>query len=96
MDQLKLFRQKIDEIDSNIIALVSKRINVCKDVARYKSENDIPMMQPERVAIVKKSRRLQAINNDIDPDLIENIYTLIIKDSCRIEDEIIESLKRGS
>lgn len=93
MDELTNFRQSIDEIDEKIVRLINERLNICKAVAKYKSENDIPMMQPERVNEVLVKRRKLADELAINPNLVENIYKLIVEEACILEDEIINSLK---
>ena len=93
MDELINFRQSIDEIDEKIVRLINERLNICKAVAKYKSENDIPMMQPERVNEVLVKRRKLADELAINPNLVENIYKLIVEEACILEDEIINSLK---
>jgi chorismate mutase len=41
------------------------------------------------VAAVKDRCARLAITHHIDPDFIRQLYDLVIKESCRIEDEII-------
>jgi len=94
MDELQNFREKIDEIDEKIVKLISERLGICRAVAKYKSENNVPMMQPDRVKEVLVKRRKLADALSVNQDLIENIYKLIVEEACIIEDEIIESLIR--
>ena len=93
MEKLTQFRKDIDELDQIIVTSLAKRIGICREVAVYKSKENIPMMQTERVIAVKKNRRVLAEKLGINPDYIEEIYNCIINESCRVEDEIIDSLK---
>ena len=52
MSGLQPFRRRLDELDEQIARLLGERFEVCREVARYKSEHEIPMMQPERVVAV--------------------------------------------
>jgi chorismate mutase-like protein len=92
MDKLIDFRERIDGIDEKIVRLISERLDICKAVAKYKSEKDIPMMQPERVREVLVKRRELADELDLNPDLVERIYKLIVEEACILEDEIINNL----
>ncbi len=96
MDELFDFRNKIDVLDEKIVTFISERLEICKAVAKYKSENDIPMMQPDRVKEVLLKRRRLADSLSINQNLIENIYKLIIEEACILEDEIIEKLVKKS
>jgi 4-amino-4-deoxychorismate mutase len=93
MDELSNFRTRIDEIDEQIVGYIKERLEICKAVAKYKSQNDIPMMQPGRVKEVLDKRRQLADRLAINPNLVENIYKLIVEEACILEDEIIDSLK---
>jgi len=92
MHELGNFRERIDEIDEKIVRLINERLGICKAVAKYKSENNIPMMQPDRVKEVLVKRRKLADELSLNPDLVENIYRLIVEEACALEDEIINSL----
>ncbi|MGZ3763095.1 MAG: chorismate mutase [Mucilaginibacter sp.] len=94
MNELSKFRERIDILDEKIISFISERLEICKAVAKYKSERDIPMMQPGRVKEVLVKRRALADELSINPDLIENIYKLIVEEACTLEDEIINSLTK--
>ncbi len=52
MSGLEPFRQRLDVIDDEIARLLGERFQICREVAVYKSEHEIPMMQPDRVKIV--------------------------------------------
>ncbi len=45
---LKSLRSEIDEIDSELIRLFTKRMEICKRVALYKKENGIPVLDSSR------------------------------------------------
>jgi para-aminobenzoate synthetase len=91
MDQLSQFRQEIDNLDTQIIEALGKRFEVCRQVAHFKKATKIPMMQPGRVEEVKRRRQELGLQHSIDADFMLNLYSLIIQESCRIEDEIIEN-----
>jgi chorismate mutase-like protein len=94
MEELLDFRRKIDEVDEKIVGYIKERLEICKAVAKYKSQNDIPMMQPGRVQEVLNKRKELADRLSINPNLVENIYRLIVEEACILEDEIIDSLKK--
>jgi chorismate mutase/prephenate dehydratase len=41
-------REKIDGIDSKITSLFQERMEVCEDIAKYKTENKLPVVDTER------------------------------------------------
>ena len=54
---LNELRTSIDEIDSQILELFEKRMELCKNVALYKKENNLPVFQSGReTQIIEKVR----------------------------------------
>jgi chorismate mutase-like protein len=84
-------RAKIDKVDLQIITLIAKRFAYVAQVGKYKKEKQIPMMQQKRVdeIIGLMKQRAEALN--LSPIFLENLYTLIIQEACRMEDIIIGS-----
>ena len=41
-------RKEINDIDGQMLQLFLKRMEICKSVALYKKENDLPVMQEGR------------------------------------------------
>ena len=95
MKDLNFYRKNIDEIDHKIINLIAERLNLCREIAVYKHKENIPMMQPERVEQVKNNRKILAKELNINPSVIEQIYSLLIGECCCIEDEIIDNLENA-
>ena len=58
-------RNSIDEIDSEILKLFEKRMNVCKQVAQYKKENNLPIFQGGREDEVIEKIRSQTTNESL-------------------------------
>ncbi len=90
MNQLEQSRREIDALDTQMIEILSKRFEVCRQVAYFKEIEGIPMMQPGRVEEVKRHRQELGVKCAIGANFMLNLYSLIIQESCRIEDEIIE------
>ncbi|MDE5565664.1 MAG: chorismate mutase [Anaeroplasmataceae bacterium] len=56
MNKLEEARVKIDEIDSGMRDLFVKRMQIVIDVARYKKENGLPILNEEReLEVIKKN-----------------------------------------
>ena len=61
MEDLAGYRREIDEIDSQLIPLFERRMDVVRGVARYKKARDLPVLQQdrERVVLEKAVARLR-------------------------------------
>jgi chorismate mutase len=88
--ELDNFRLQINRIDDELVDLLAQRLGICREVADFKKANNIPMMQPARVEIVKQRCAERGMGRGLAPDFVRGIYELVIGEACRIEDEIID------
>ncbi len=86
---LEEIRSKLDKIDRELLEILSKRIELIPHVAEYKKTNNIVRYQPDREKEIFESKRKLAKELNINPDLVEEIYKLIISESHRIEKDIM-------
>lgn len=89
---LEPFRRRLDAIDDEIARLLGERLEICREVAVYKSEHEIPMMQPERVKIVRDRYLARGAENDLPEEFTSNLFDLLIATTCRLEDELMDEL----
>jgi len=91
MDDLSNFRKALDRIDTQLIELLGQRFEICRKVANYKRLHDVPMMQPNRVKEVHARNADLAKTHSVSPEFVRDLYTLVIGEACRLEDEIIDA-----
>lgn len=89
---LEPFRRRLDEIDDQIAKLLGERLDICREVAVYKSEHEIPMMQPERVKIVRQRYLDRGAEAGLPEDFSSDLFDLLIATTCRLEDELMDEL----
>jgi len=84
--KLLLLRNEIDEIDSELVALLAKRRRVTTKVGKLKSEVGMPIYAPDREAALIHLRREQAMVAGVSPELIEDILRRLMQDSYISQD----------
>jgi isochorismate pyruvate lyase len=70
-------RREIDAIDNEIIDLISKRHDFIKAIIKYKSNTD-DVYAEDRYNAVIAERRKMAMVHQLNPDVIEKIYKLMM------------------
>ena len=85
--ELADFRKKIDSIDMELLSLLSERMALAPEIAKIKQASSEPVLQPERVNEVLQIRKEWALESNIDPDFIEKLFSLILKESMRLQKE---------
>ena len=86
MDEL---RHQIDKLDVKIIELLANRSEFIDRATELKKSNGMPARIPERIESVVSNARNAAEELDLDADLIEKIWRILIDWSIRREAEII-------
>ena len=82
---LPQLREKIDQIDAAIVALLAQRMEVCREVAEVKAGSSTAVIQPQRVREVLTTRRQWAINSGVDADFAEQLFRIVLSETHRIE-----------
>lgn len=86
MDEL---RHQIDKLDVKIIELLANRSEFIDRATELKKSNGMPARIPERIEGVVSNARNAAEELDLDADLVEKIWRILIDWSIQREAEII-------
>ncbi len=98
---LEPFRRRLDELDEQIARAFGERFQICREIALYKREHEIPMMQPGRVGEVRARYLARGAEVDLPADFTGALFELMIGATCKLEDELIDgaaeaAVDRGS
>ena len=85
---LRPFRGRIDALDDQIVALLGKRFGIVRRVAELKAAHDFPSYISDRVVKVRERNAKTGQKYGIDPDFMRMLYSLVIYQSCAVEDMI--------
>jgi len=88
---LEPFRRRLDTIDDEIARLLGERFEICREVARYKSEHEIPMMQPDRVVEVRNRYLARGAEVDLPAEFTADLFDLLIAATCKEEDALMDA-----
>jgi len=80
-------RAKIDEVDEEIVKLIAKRNNYIKQIAHFKTSVEEVKAEDRINDVINRVRR-QAIDLDLSPNLINDLYVRMI--DAMVESEIAE------
>ncbi|WP_127958827.1 bifunctional chorismate mutase/prephenate dehydrogenase [Serratia microhaemolytica] len=85
--ELSALRDQIDEVDKALLALLAKRLTLVAEVGEVKSRHGLPVYVPEREAVMLASRRQEAEQLGVPPDLIEDVLRRIMRESYTSEND---------
>ena len=93
--ELEEIRKNIDDIDNQIISLLSKRSSFVKEVAEYKQRHNKDIFDGERIEQILKERGETAKELGLEPGLIKPLFEKIVEDSMKLQKKLIEKSKDG-
>lgn len=75
---LHRLRQRIDTLDSRLVALLAERSRLIDEAARIKVREGLPARIQSRVDEVAENARRMAAEEGLDPDLAEAVWRLMM------------------
>jgi len=92
MEILKPYRQRINDLDDQIVDLLVARTEVIREVAHLKFKEEIPAILQDRVDEVRERNAARAESKGLDPELVRELYARLIDYSCNLEIEMMEEM----
>ncbi|WP_185874091.1 bifunctional 3-deoxy-7-phosphoheptulonate synthase/chorismate mutase type II [Blattabacterium cuenoti] len=87
-NDLNSLRILIDEIDENIIALLSERMKISKQLGILKKSYDISILQPDRWKKIMNKSILLGKKLGLSEKLLEGFFKLLHQESINIQNKI--------
>ena len=85
--ELSKLRDQIDDVDKQMVALLARRLALVEEVGHVKSQHGLPIYAPDREAAMLASRRQEAEQQGVPPDLIEDILRRTMRESYASEND---------
>ncbi|GAA5218453.1 bifunctional chorismate mutase/prephenate dehydrogenase [Corallincola platygyrae] len=84
-EALLRLRDKIDDVDQQLLKLLAERLQLVAEVGEVKSEHGLPIYVPSREAAMLAKRRQEAEALGVPADLIEDILRRAMRESYSSE-----------
>lgn len=88
-ESLNALRQQIDELDNHLMELLTKRMRISREIAAYKKEHNMAVVQTARYSEILDKRGAQGVLCGMDADFIKSIYEHIHEESVRQQMEVM-------
>ncbi len=86
---IKELRKQIDELDNDLMELLSKRMRVCREIGQYKKEHNMTVLQTSRYNEILDKRGAQGSLCGMDPSFVKEVFEAIHEESVRQQIEVI-------
>ncbi|MBR2141168.1 MAG: chorismate mutase [Rickettsiales bacterium] len=85
---LEQLRAEIDRSNKEIVFAIAKRFQLTRKVGELKRQNNLQSKDKSRELKVIENVRLLAKESGIDEDMIENIFSIVMKQVVKEHEEV--------
>ncbi|MGX5913675.1 bifunctional chorismate mutase/prephenate dehydrogenase [Aliidiomarina sp. Khilg15.8] len=82
---LHLLRDQIDDLDTQLVELLAKRLQLTSQVGSIKHELGQPLYVPSRERALIDARREEAVRQAVNPDLVEDVLRRVMRESYQTQ-----------
>lgn len=93
---LETLRSRIDSIDQQMLELLSKRMNVVEEIGKYKSKNEVTILQLRRWEKIMSTRLKLGKSLGLSEDFVKKILQLVHKESIQRQTEVMNKLSSSA
>ncbi|MBR6825186.1 MAG: chorismate mutase [Oscillospiraceae bacterium] len=87
--ELRAYRDQMDEIDRELLALFQKRMELSAQIGAYKKAHNLPIYQPQR-----ETEKLRALTENAPQELkeyVDPLYAMLFRLSRSYQDKLWEN-----
>ncbi len=92
-ESLFVLRSQIDELDNELLQLLSQRMRISREIGQYKLENRMPILQTQRYSHILSEKTKQGEGLNISDEFIQQIWSTIHAESVRQQMAVMEKSK---
>jgi len=89
MKEIKQLREKLDEIDIEILELLMERMDIVKRIGLIKKRQNLPIIDKNREEEVYDNATKFALKHDLDNIQIKSIFREIVILSKKVQNELL-------
>ena len=77
-----------------MVEMMAKRMSISEQIAKYKFENGITVLQSRRYDEILKNRRAIAEQNHLNPDFVVKLYEAIHEESVNRQTLVMQEMQK--
>lgn len=95
MEDLDHLRSQIDYLDRELLDILNRRMQVCREIGEYKSRHGMPVVQASRYDDIMRRRVSEAEELGMSPDFMRTMLAAIHEESVAQQLRVMRSDKKG-
>lgn len=95
-NQLEILRNRIDALDNELLEVLSSRMDIVREIGKYKRENNVTALQINRWSQLMDDRTKLGKKLNLSEAFTKVLFQLIHEDSVRLQTEIMDHHDDGN
>lgn len=83
-------RRQIDQLDNELLDILDRRMQVCREIGRYKKSHGMPVVQAGRYDAIMNNRVHNAVALGMSEDFMRSVLSAIHEESVRQQLDILQ------
>ena len=88
-ESIQQLRKQIDDLDNQLMEILSKRMAVCREIGHYKKEHNMTVLQASRYNEILEKRGVQGTLTGMGAEFVAKVFESIHEESVRQQIEIV-------
>lgn len=88
-ESIQQLRKQIDDVDNQLMELLARRMEVCREIGHYKKEHNMTVLQTSRYNEILEKRGVQGSLTGMSPEFVAKVFENIHEESVRQQIEIV-------
>lgn len=89
--RIEQFRSELDEIDEELITLISRRMQLVRQIGEVKKQKNIAVLQPERFRAMREALNHRGVKNELSTEFVSLFLEAIHQESINQQERVIHS-----
>ncbi len=91
LSRLEDFRDKIDHLDETLVNMLADRMDVSREIGKYKKEKNITIFQPGRWDEIVRNREKQGTEKKLTVEFVRQLFEIIHQESIHHQNKVMNS-----
>lgn len=87
--KIENYRSELDDLDEEIIMLISRRMELVREIGAVKKQKNIAVLQPERFRAMREVLSKKAAKNELSPEFIALFLEAVHQESINQQERVM-------
>ncbi|MCS7074580.1 MAG: bifunctional 3-deoxy-7-phosphoheptulonate synthase/chorismate mutase type II [Bacteroidia bacterium] len=88
-EQIEQLRKKIDELDSQLLGIISERMRIARLIGYFKKQNHVTILQSKRYDEVLTTRLASALALELTPEFVKKLFENLHQEAIQHQDFVM-------